>query len=1023
MSLKLYQTDLSVCHLSVKPDAVLTSSKEEVNTIVILDISGSMGANVNRIVTAYLPLALMKLGIIEIDLITFTDRAETTHFRTADLSKSTLSSRGSTYMGGAVSQLAALISAKSGSFRILTISDGEISDQAETASLSTRLASAIRSRQIQSTAIRFFTSYSQPDTRALSSVMQFDTVGSGCKLVDVSAHQDQSLIVKTFYDCLNGNLTTAYATLTADSPCIQSVPWADTAVKSLKVRPGTTVFWLNTPSTNLYLDGKPLIPEVVPMTTKNYMEALTPKISEFTDYLKIRKVVSGSSLDSDSDATKIIKYFTDLERTLELADPDTNLNEHRGLQSRIKVLLNKKIRSVSQRLSEIANDSRVSKMNSAQQADYLRSAQTSTNAINLAKIAEKNGFNFDDRAHKEAREMAKHLSELDDIDYATHEVSFYSQSTTVEGIKTVASLTADPSFEQMSALDILLLLNIVGVPCVGQVGEFPDPKTYHSSKLFTGTRVSMSDVITVSSLAGGVESSELHDPFSKERIWNVVPTYDDDRVQKFLMKYAPTLLEYTASLGMRRMVLEVAHTYKYTVVSGLWYVVRAFQQTPTEGLAKLLIDLTRTYKTAVNGLFDHTVSLIVPPRNNMSYFIGNNGITNMISPLITLCESGKTEYIPNILRALYAFEFNQVVRKYHRSDSDGHIQRKAMLRRVLGVDTAKYGSSLPPLYTAQPCPKHCNEYFIENDEFDRIVKQVHWIDSLPLMPELFKVILGSGKTTSEMVPALILAVQTAQQHETYLGITYDLRTFKMFCIFQAFVYDTREARVNDDTKSMKFLDAGDMGAIDSEVRTWIRAQYHSDYQVRLAEQNKKELENLTKDMVEELCSCTNIEHFNTLLRDGVKREDTHVQFTSSFSQGVADFRAKLFDPAVRVELRADKIKVFLLGIDSNGSLVWNKGNVYKMSYEVLASSMTALGLSTALSSYLDDYKARALYIYRESDKPNRHTHCNHKPSYWAYGYKTLGDYINNISADDLEEYCKVHTHCCGVWDGKPVRLA
>lgn len=161
----------------------------------------------------------------------------------------------------------------------------------------------------------------------------------------------------------------------------------------------------------------------------------------------------------------------------------------------------------------------------------------------------------------------------------------------------------------------------------------------------------------------------------------------------------------------------------------------------------------------------------------------------------------------------------------------------------------------------------------------------------------------------------------------------------------------------------------------------------------------------------------------TLLRDGATRGDSRVQFVHSFSPGVSSLRTKLFDPSVPVQLRAEKIKIFLMGSDAAGTLVWNKGNVYKVGYETLRSNMHALGLSDHLAMYMNDYKARALYMYRDSDMPNRHTHCNHKPSYWAYGYKTLGDYIKNVSKEELEEYCKVHTHCCGVWDGKPVKLA
>ena len=97
-----------------------------------------------------------------------------------------------------------------------------------------------------------------------------------------------------------------------------------------------------------------------------------------------------------------------------------------------------------------------------------------------------------------------------------------------------------------------------------QVGDFPDPKTYHLGGLYLGNYISMSDIMIVKD-TGNV----LVDPYTKEEIINVVPFYDDDRIQQFLMKYAPTMLEYTTSIGMRGMLLEIPHTYKYTIVGGL----------------------------------------------------------------------------------------------------------------------------------------------------------------------------------------------------------------------------------------------------------------------------------------------------------------------------------------------------------------------------------------------------------------------------------------------------------------------
>ena len=69
------------------------------------------------------------------------------------------------------------------------------------------------------------------------------------------------------------------------------------------------------------------------------------------------------------------------------------------------------------------------------------------------------------------------------------------------------------------------------------------------------------------------------------------------------------------------------------------------------------------------------------------------------------------------------------------------------------------------------------------------------------------------------------------------------------------------------------------------------------------------------------------------------------------------------------------------------------------------------------------FKSKNKYMYRDSDKPNRHTHCNSKASFWAFGYKTVGAYFADITEEERQAYMQIHTHCCGIWDGKLVKPA
>ena len=57
-------------------------------------------------------------------------------------------------------------------------------------------------------------------------------------------------------------------------------------------------------------------------------------------------------------------------------------------------------------------------------------------------------------------------------------------------------------------------------------------------------------------------------------------------------------------------------------------------------------------------------------------------------------------------------------------------------------------------------------------------------------------------------------------------------------------------------------------------------------------------------------------------------------------------------------------------------------------------------------------KVKKFYIYR--DKPNRHGHSNSKVSFWAMGFNSLKEFIENSSKEEVEEYKKIHYNCCGI---------
>lgn len=1109
-------------------------SSAHVETVILLDVSGSMGQNVTRTVRDYIPNALEKAGYSNTDvfyLITFSSTSSVYKYTLNDFRASHLGCQGSTLMKPGIEEIRKLtISSNNRMIRIITISDGELQDQHETFDAASKLASYMKELNFTcaSSAMRLFTSSVQPDTRGLSSMLQLDTLSSmnTRTLVDVNANSDRTFIIYSLSELLKDKLGRNRVILTANSPIFLRTPWSSPC-SEISLNEGENTFWLTKALTKDDLIsikgtsggsagsggsvGSPgaqaektievFIKAGEQLNYESYNNVLKERIDYFMNRLKILKVLN--TPESQVEVKSIVEYFKKLEGSFERQDQSLQGLLKNNLQSRLaffRGLCQKKSKSVSLRMAEVANDDRVGQMNSAQQADYLRSAGTSANSKSLAKRAIKSGLDFDSIAIAEVRAMAAHIQELAGIDDSTHYLSFYSQETTLQGIKAVCELVDDghhrghglaigqssqsaiqegshegvqDTIDSMSALDILQLLNIVGIPCVGPIGDFPDPKTYHLHEMFLGSFVSMSDVIMVKH--GG---STLRDPYSNKEINNVIPFYDDDRIQQFLMKYAKTLLEYTASLGMRNMILDVPHTYKYTIVGGLWNMARRLNEERTEVNVDVFMKLVVSYKTAVDHIFDYVVPLFkeqTPEEKagNKSFYISNNGTTNMISPMINVCfdvannsdKDNRFRFMPDVLRALYSFEIYQVIRKFNKSDDDKVEQRKQMLDKLLGVDFSKYGTPLPPMFEeigrGSKAPKHHEEWHVDDQMLNDLINRFYWLDHIVNLPE-FLVNALKGSAEGQELPKLALAlalegkaailalpklsderimsvlnltdhVAPSSQENQFLvnerissrKSPRDLRTFKLFCIVQAFLFDSKADRVHPEKAQMLIEDCGNRERMEKMLRTYIEKQYRADFQARLAQQNKLEREQIAEELADRMATIDSEKGFIDLFKNGLVRNHVSAVISDSYQLGFTALRDRLFDPNFDVKHRKFKLTVLVMGIDSQGNTVWNKGNALRaMAINALKEGFIKNGLEEYWENTLyPAFKIKNKYMYRNSDKPNRHTHCNSKTSFWAYGFQTVGKYFSEISQAERDEYCKIHTHCCGIWDGKLVKPA
>lgn len=398
---KIYPFDGEfIASFNYKDDNPSTSTLE---TVIILDRSGSMGNSVQKIVQKVLPEFFYNLQYDRktvISLIAFECQTTLHKIMIGDLNRNTMRCAGGTNMAGAVENLERLFKVfktKSVNFlRILTISDGEIFDGIETKKLGDKLAeyAARCNISVNSQAVRLFTSYSQPDTTALCTLLRLNNVEKS-NLLDIASDKSHYEIANEMSSLfINDGFANAQF-LTSSKAIFQKLPWNDEIMTGISVLQGKNVFWLKEiPTEPLEVNETPVKVIVESSLTINELHSLLDtKIDFVIDRIKVLKVVNTEYAKKTIE--KIVAYFKKIEKSLEMLEVG-DANELKSFANRTQILKINLLRSkkFSQFLSAMANDESIDKLNAEQKAAYLRNVQGTSQAgrglaMRAAKKAQK----------------------------------------------------------------------------------------------------------------------------------------------------------------------------------------------------------------------------------------------------------------------------------------------------------------------------------------------------------------------------------------------------------------------------------------------------------------------------------------------------------------------------------------------------------------------------------------------------------------------------------------------------------
>lgn len=287
-----------------------------IETICILDRSGSMEEAVVKVLNEIIPSTLAQLSYDDqqiIHTIAFNERALLYPLTSEQMKCFPLTARGKSFLSGAIENLTKLLATfeVGTSVRILTISDGKVNDREEVEKASQKLYDVVTSRNlsINSQVLRVFTSDILPDKAALSTLLN---VNNSCQpwVLDVAPTESTEEIAAKIVDVFKSDSMGAQKIMKSETKNILHLPWELKGVDEIMLRPGKNFLWLNSipKSSSVTVDGEKVSIEVQPpLDLATFQSLMEAELSMLEQQMKYFKEMNSS--EGNESMRKMVKYF------------------------------------------------------------------------------------------------------------------------------------------------------------------------------------------------------------------------------------------------------------------------------------------------------------------------------------------------------------------------------------------------------------------------------------------------------------------------------------------------------------------------------------------------------------------------------------------------------------------------------------------------------------------------------------------------------------------------------------------
>jgi hypothetical protein len=282
--------------------------------------------------------------------------------------------------------------------------------------------------------------------------------------------------------------------------------------------------------------------------------------------------------------------------------------------------------------------------------------------------------------------------------------------------------------------------------------------------------------------------------------------------------------------------------------------------------------------------------------------------------------------------------------------------------------------------------------------------------SLQLTPEELKDFCN--KVKAEMPEKL-----TDDVLQKYYGLTYDVPTFRFFTLVQCLLYQTVDDRVSHPSKEMKIIDLQDYKLADQMVRTTVAQWREAYYLDKLKDKKAEELKTLRQQWFTAISDEKDMKTTIELWKAGVQKGGVSFKPITEHANDICNM---LWSPNAMVPNRFQKMWIALFGrmyhadVDKR-EIVWNNGNRFRYKMDIKDMKERCADASDAMIDSFQELYGKIVKYRYPRNKPNRHTHCNDKASYWAIGgYNSVHAYFADVLPVVEAGYRDLHRGCCGL---------